>query len=85
MVHDYREDVKIDPTFDTYHDKLVPVMIEFESILDGHLVCKSVAKPHIKMTSHKVTPLYCAHYMAWPGTREFEKLEICKMIKNGSH
>lgn len=44
MAHDQRQKIKIDPHFYTYHDKFIGVLTESESMWDGHLGSRSLAK-----------------------------------------
>lgn len=48
---------------------------------DGHLVRINGEKHHIKLLNDNTQPAHAAFYRAWPTTKEYEKIEIEKMLK----
>lgn len=59
------------------------MMTVFESMWDSKLDFISVAKHGFELTSDELRPVHSASYRAGPETSEFEKQEICKMVKLG--
>lgn len=77
------EELKTDPKFKAYHEKLTGMMTGFESKSEGHLGRINDAKHHIELSSDKIRPIHCVTYKAGPRARESEITEIDRMIKMG--
>lgn len=76
-----KEEGRIDPKVDAYHDSLFEIITKFKSIWDGHLRCIRVPKHRIELASDKIRPIHRALYEARPRERAFEKTEIDNRLK----
>lgn len=59
------------------------MMVQFESMPDGHLGCISGAKHGIELKTESVRPLHRASYRAGPFARVSDKTEIDKILRTG--
>lgn len=82
-MHNWKEEVMIDPKLDVHCDKFIEMMTELKCMWDGHL-CHVIVKNHsIELKSIETRRAQYEPCTAGPRAREFERSEFDMMVKVG--
>lgn len=76
-----REKVNVGQSYDGYRQEIIKMLQEYKDMWDGRLGQLGIAKHRIVLTSTDIWPINFVPYRAGRKEREFEKMEIDKMIR----
>lgn len=82
LTHDWRNKIDISEKYDEYQNSFVDMLSQFQHLWDGHLGRIATAKHRIELIDPTTLPVHSVPYRACPKTREFEKLEVAKMLND---
>lgn len=80
LAHNWRDKVDLSNNHGQYRQQLIDMLSEFESMWDGHLGRISTAKHRIELSDPNTAPVLSAPPHDGPKTREFERIEVDKML-----
>lgn len=84
LAKDWRENVHTSEMYSAYRTELIDMLNKFQSMCNGHLGLISIAKHRTKFLEEGTQLVRSAQYGDEPNSREFEKVEVKKMLSQST-